>query len=57
MKILVDAMGGDYAPDAIVNGSIDAVKMRDGFELALIGDREQIERILEKGISKATGSR
>lgn len=48
MKILVDAMGGDYAPDAIVNGSIDAVKMRDGFELALIGDREQIERILDK---------
>ena len=23
MKILVDAMGGDYAPDAIVNGSVD----------------------------------
>ena len=48
MKILVDAMGGDYAPDAIVNGSVDAVKMREGFDLALIGDREQIERILSK---------
>ena len=25
-------------------------KMREGFDLALIGDREQIERILSKGI-------
>ena len=47
MKILIDAMGGDYAPEAIVKGSIDAVRMREGFELALIGDREQIEKVLE----------
>ncbi len=47
LRILVDAMGGDYAPDAIVNGSIDAVKMHDGFDISLIGDRDQIERILQ----------
>lgn len=47
LKILVDAMGGDNAPNAIVNGSIDAVKVQDGFNLSLIGDSEQINKILE----------
>lgn len=46
LKILIDAMGGDNAPDAIVNGSIDALKAQEGFELSLIGDRDQIQRIL-----------
>ncbi len=48
MKILVDAMGGDNAPKAIVNGSIDAIKSREGFDIALIGDSEQINKILSK---------
>lgn len=48
MKILVDAMGGDNAPEAVVNGSIDAVKSNDGFDISLIGDSEQINKILEK---------
>ena len=26
MRILIDAMGGDHAPDAIVRGAIDAAK-------------------------------
>lgn len=47
MKILVDAMGGDNAPDAIVNGSIDAVKTQEGFDITLIGDSEKINTILE----------
>ncbi len=48
MRILVDAMGGDNAPHAIVNGSIDAVKIQDGFDISLIGDSDQINKILEK---------
>lgn len=47
LKILVDAMGGDNAPDAIVNGCIDAVKMQEGFDIALIGDGEQICAIID----------
>ena len=46
MKILIDAMGGDNAPHAIVNGSIDAIKSQDGFDLSLIGDSDQINKIL-----------
>lgn len=48
MRILVDAMGGDNAPNAIVNGSIDAVKSQEGFDLSLIGDSDQINKILSK---------
>ncbi len=46
MRIIVDAMGGDYAPEAIVNGSIDAVKSQEGFEVLLVGDEEKINKIL-----------
>ena len=47
MRILVDAMGGDNAPEAIVNGSLDALKSQEGFDLTLIGDSEQINEILK----------
>ena len=46
MVILVDAMGGDNAPDAIVTGCVDALKERDGFEITLIGDEEKIQKVL-----------
>jgi glycerol-3-phosphate acyltransferase PlsX len=39
-------MGGDNAPDAIVNGSIDAIKTQEGFDIVLIGDLEQINRVM-----------
>lgn len=46
MRILVDAMGGDNAPEAVVNGSIDAIKSQEGFDIALIGDIESINVLL-----------
>ncbi|HHV29309.1 phosphate acyltransferase PlsX [Acetivibrio mesophilus] len=48
MIILVDAMGGDNAPDAIVNGCLDAISEAQGFEVLLIGDEERIREILNK---------
>jgi glycerol-3-phosphate acyltransferase PlsX len=48
LRILVDAMGGDYAPDAIVNGCIDAIKCQEGFDILLIGDSEKIRKIINK---------
>lgn len=47
LLILVDAMGGDNAPDAIVNGCIDAIIEKDGFNIQLIGDSDRIKKILE----------
>lgn len=46
MKIAVDAMGGDYAPEQIVLGSIQAVK-NFPCEIVLVGDESKIESILK----------
>lgn len=45
MRIIVDAMGGDNAPEAIVRGSVYA-RDRLGVDIALVGRREDIERCL-----------
>ncbi len=53
MKIIVDAMGGDNAPEAIVRGSVYA-RDRLGVELVLVGRKEEIEKYLgenKSGIS------
>ena len=50
MKIAIDAMGGDNAPEAIIIGSIQA---RDEYNLSIIlsGKEIEIKRILEKNTS------
>jgi len=47
MKIVVDAMGGDYAPDAVIQGSIDAIKEFNK-DIILVGDELKIKSCLEK---------
>lgn len=47
MRIIVDAMGGDNAPDEIVKGCLEALET-DGFEIELLGDRAKIEKCLGK---------
>ncbi len=44
MKVAVDAMGGDHAPEAIVEGALLAAKKLDVDEVILVGDRVAIER-------------
>jgi len=52
MKIIVDAMGGDHAPEAPVKGALDAVK-EYGIEVVLVGRGEAILSVLkENGISE-----
>jgi len=46
LNILVDAMGGDNAPQDIVNGCVEAVRQVSGFDVVLIGDKKRIEEIL-----------
>jgi glycerol-3-phosphate acyltransferase PlsX len=50
MKIAVDAMGGDHAPDAIIKGAIEAAKLFNGnVDIALVGNgpllREKLSHI------------
>ena len=51
MKIIVDAMGGDNAPQAPVLGALEAVK-KFGAQVVLVGRGEEILNVLKsKGIS------
>jgi len=47
MKIGVDVMGGDYAPDVVIEGAVDSLQHRvAGDELVLIGDADLINKKL-----------
>jgi phosphate acyltransferase len=52
MKIVVDAMGGDFAPRVVVEGTLAAVK-EYGAEVILVGDEAKINPLLKK--AKYTG--
>jgi glycerol-3-phosphate acyltransferase PlsX len=50
MRIGVDAMGGDFAPDAVVSGAILAQKQLSSDQrIVLFGDEVQILSLLKKG--------
>lgn len=44
MKIAVDAMGGDYAPEEIVLGAVEAVNAYK-IDVVLVGDKTKIENV------------
>jgi len=49
MKIGVDVMGGDFAPDAIIEGAADTLKHLSANEtIVLLGDEKSINRKLEE---------
>lgn len=45
MKIVLDAMGGDYGVQPIVEGLVSALKNRD-FSSIIVGDRSEIEKFV-----------
>ena len=47
MKIIVDAMGGDNAPDEIVKGALEAISA-SGVDIVLSGRGEDILRVIER---------
>lgn len=47
LRIGIDAMGGDYAPEAVIKGVVEAVPLLDeGSQVVLFGDKERIEELL-----------
>ncbi len=46
-RIIVDAMGGDYAPQNAVVGAIDAYHEKKDFELFLIGKKDEILSVIK----------
>lgn len=47
VRIAVDAMGGDYAPEEIIKGSVQAAKDY-GLEIILVGAKTRIDQVLNK---------
>ena len=47
MKIIIDAMGGDNAPDEIVLGAVNSVR-DENVEVTLVGRGEEILRVFER---------
>ena len=53
MRVLVDAMGGDNAPQAIVEGCLQALEVNKDFSITLIGERRKIEdQLIDKDYDK-----
>jgi glycerol-3-phosphate acyltransferase PlsX len=46
MIIALDAMGGDFAPDAAVQGAITAVTAHDDLDAVLVGDESAVRAVL-----------
>ena len=46
-KIIVDAMGGDYAPENAVVGAIQASMVNPGFDLFLVGREKDILKVIK----------
>lgn len=47
MRIVVDAMGGDYAPQEVVKGALEAARLYDA-NIILVGDKRLVEQELPK---------
>ncbi|MDR0916129.1 MAG: phosphate acyltransferase PlsX [Oscillospiraceae bacterium] len=52
MKIILDAMGGDNAPQAIVDGAVRA-RQQLGVDITLVGDRDIVAAALKKSAPDA----
>jgi glycerol-3-phosphate acyltransferase PlsX len=48
MRIAIDAMGGDFAPEPIVRGAMEALELDPTLEVILVGDRDQVEPIAKQ---------
>jgi len=55
VRVAVDAMGGDYAPEEVVKGAVLAAQ-RDDVEIFLVGSTDILERELAKCKFSANGS-
>lgn len=51
MRVAVDAMGSDFAPEQIILGAIEAAK-EYRCDIVLVGDKEEIEKFLDKSDTK-----
>ncbi|PKR78587.1 phosphate acyltransferase PlsX [Halalkalibacillus sediminis] len=54
MKIAIDAMGGDHAPESVVKGSLLALEAFEDLSITLYGDENKIKQYLEGSDKRLT---
>jgi len=55
MRIALDAMGGDHAPDPNVQGAIQAIEQNSDLQIILVGDRALLEQQLNAAAAVPPG--
>lgn len=48
MKIAIDAMGGDHAPRAIVQGAIESLELKEDREIVLVGREDEVRAAVKR---------
>ncbi|MDG4655900.1 phosphate acyltransferase PlsX [Ectobacillus antri] len=48
MKIAIDAMGGDHAPEAVVLGAMKAIQAYKDLHITLVGNEQEIRKYLKQ---------
>ncbi len=49
MRIAIDAMGGDYAPEAVIHGGVEAARSAKGeYEVVFVGDEPVVRNYLSR---------
>lgn len=46
LKIAIDAMGGDFGPEPIIDGLIAALRLNNNFTAIAVGDKTQLENLI-----------
>ncbi len=46
MRLAIDAMGGDHAPQAVIEGTLKALERMTDLEVTLVGDEEKIKPLI-----------
>jgi glycerol-3-phosphate acyltransferase PlsX len=54
MRIAVDAMGGDHAPKAVIDGVMKGIESFDDLHITLVGDKTTIESYLTTSSDRIT---
>jgi len=53
MRIAIDAMGGDYAPASVIDGTAGALSTYTGFDVIIVGHLDKMKPLLQKhGLDK-----
>ena len=47
MRLAIDAMGGDNAPNAIIDGVYEAIEAFEDLSVTIVGDEEKIKPLLK----------